>query len=310
MIYTVTLNPALDREYSVDHLEKDEVLRASAVRVDFGGKGFNISRMLCSLGGSSVALGFVGGGTGKIIQNGLSAAGVKTSFTQVAGETRTDISIVSEADKHYIKLNEPGPNISAEEINRLLEQVDALIHSGDWWVLAGSLPPGVSDDIYATIINRVQRNGAFAVLDASGPALYQGVRAGPFLIKPNTKETSQLIAREVNSLPEMLDALPVLHGLGARLAMISAGKDGALLSDGQKRWYCQAPKIQERNPIGAGDAMVAGLVWRLSQHDELRNALAWAIACGTAAASQPGTAMPGRAGVEQFLKQIEVKEVK
>jgi 1-phosphofructokinase family hexose kinase len=175
--------------------------------------------------------------------------------------------------------------------------------------MAGSLPPGVPDDIYATIILKVQQGGAFAVLDSSRISLQYGIKAKPCLIKPNAREVSQLISQDVTSLAEMLGTLPALHDLGAGMVVISAGKDGALFSNGQKHWFCRAPEIKERNPIGAGDAMVAGLVWRLSLEDEPTSALRWAIACGTAAASQPGTGMPERSLVEAFRNQTEVEEV-
>ncbi len=301
MIYTLTLNPALDKEYTVSHLEFDEVLRASTVRVNYGGKGFNVSRMLASLGGSSVALGFIGGETGRTIFNGLTAAGIETAFTEVAGETRTNVSIVSETEKRYIKVNEPGPTISEREVVALMDTISSKVRQGDWWVLAGSLPPGVTDDLYARIIRQVQQGGAFALLDTSGSSLRAGIQANPCLIKPNLKEVGDIIKREVKSLAEMEAALPELHALGVSMALISAGKHGALLSDGKRAWLKQAQVIQERNPIGAGDAMVAGLVWRLAEKDEPQNALAWAIACGTAAASLPGTDMPTRAQVERFL---------
>lgn len=301
MIYTVTLNPALDKEYTVSHLEFDEVLRASTVRVNYGGKGFNVSRMLASLGGSSVALGFTGGETGRTIQNGLTAEGIETAFTEVAGETRTNVSIVSETEKRYIKVNEPGPRISPEDITRLMDLIDTKVHVGDWWVLAGSLPPGTPNNLYASIIRKVQQGGAFAILDTSGASLHEGILAKPCLIKPNLKEVSELIKKDVTSLEDMEPYLPDMHALGAELVVISAGKHGALLSNGQDHWFKKAPVIQERNPIGAGDAMVAGLVWRLSQNDDPKNALSWAIACGTAAASLPGTDMPALAQVEQFL---------
>lgn len=309
MIYTVTLNPALDKEYTVDELKQDEVLRALAVSIDYGGKGFNVSRMLHSLGVDNTALGFVGGATGQTIERGLAELNIKTALTGIREETRTNISIVSEKEKHYIKVNEPGPLISKEEIDHLLQQVDEFVHPNDWWVLAGSLPRGVPNDFYANLINHIHQGGAFAVLDTSGQALQQGLKAHPFLIKPNITETSQLISREINNLSEVRDALPFLHTMGAEIVVISAGEEGALLSNGEKVWHCQAPKIQERNPIGAGDAMVAGLVWRLSLQDDMGQVLAWGIACGTAAASLAGTGMPNRNLVEKFLNEVKVKRI-
>ena len=117
MIYTVTLNPALDRELAVAAVAFDEVLRATDSRVDCGGKGFNVSRMLASLGAESVALGFAGGRTGEALRDGLRALGITTDFVEIAGETRTNVSIVTHDHAHYIKVNEPGPTITARGSN-------------------------------------------------------------------------------------------------------------------------------------------------------------------------------------------------
>jgi len=301
VIYTVTLNPALDKEYTVNRIEYDEVLRATTVRINYGGKGFNVSRMLHSLGGSSVALGFVGGKTGRIIQRGLSAEGIETDFTEIDGETRTNISIVNESDRHHIKVNEPGPAVSAGDITRFMDLVERKVVAGDWWVLSGSLPPGAPDGLYSHLIHKIQGRGAFALLDTSGAALKAGLEARPHLIKPNAREVSQIIHRAVTTLEDMQKALPDLYNLGAAMVVISAGRQGALIGDGKEHWFQPAQVIQEGNPIGAGDAMVAGLVWRLSKNDTPKNALAWAVACGTAQASLYGTDMPTRVQVEQFL---------
>ena len=138
MIYTVTLNPALDRELAVAAVAFDEVLRATESRVDCGGKGFNVSRMLASLGAESVALGFAGGRTGEALRDGLRALGIATDFVEIAGETRTNVSIVTHDHAHYIKVNEPGPTIAPGEQVALAAQVreraqagDLLLHRGE-----------------------------------------------------------------------------------------------------------------------------------------------------------------------------------
>jgi len=155
MIFTVTLNPALDKEYTVTNLKMDEVLRALSTKIDYGGKGFNVSRMLTSLGGENVAIGFLGGTTGELMQVGLSLKGVETDIVWISGETRMNVSIVSNLDKHHIKINEPGPTVSPDEISNLMKKIKVLIRPGDWWVLAGSLPKGVYPGIYESI--RVER---------------------------------------------------------------------------------------------------------------------------------------------------------
>ena len=187
MIYTVTLNPAVDRELTVPAIEFDSVLRASDWRVDFGGKGFNVSRMLMALGTPSTALGFVGGRSGELLRDGLESLGIQTDFVWVDGETRTNVSIVDGNDR-YVKVNEPGPTISPDDQEKLLAQIRRLAQPGDWWVLAGSLPPGISATIYADIIAILHEAEAKAILDTSGAALEHGCGARPFLAKPNDVE--------------------------------------------------------------------------------------------------------------------------
>jgi 1-phosphofructokinase family hexose kinase len=308
MIYTLTLNPALDRELTVSKLIFDDVLRANMLRLDCGGKGFNVSRALKSLGTDSVALGFVGGRTGQYISDGLARLGIATDFVEVAGETRTNVSIISESQPYHLKVNEPGPIITSKEERALLEKVAALAKAGDWWVLSGSLSPGVSPTVYARIIHAVQAAGAKVILDASGPSLRHGCQAGPFLAKPNAAEAVELTG--INQLATQPQTVAgAIHAMGVNNVMISMGKAGAVFSDGSRMWLAQSPKIEERNPIGAGDSAVAGLVWGLSQNLDWPDILRWSMACGAAAASLAGTAVGTRRQVEELAGQVELKSL-
>lgn len=307
MIYTLTLNPAVDRELIVPSIEFDSVLRASAWRVDYGGKGFNVSRMLVSLGTPSVALGFAGGRSGALLQDGLAELGIKTDFVWVEGETRTNVSIVTEAHDHYVKVNEPGPLVPAARQRELMEKISALAKPDDWWVLAGSLPPGVPDDLYAQIISVLRAAGAFAVLDTSGPALAAGCEALPFLVKPNAHEAYNLSGLPVDSPAEITAAAAAIQAGGIPQVVISMGKDGAILTDGQDTWLAESPAIEERNPIGAGDSMVAGLVWGLSRDCSPLEALKWGVACGAASASLSGTAVGSYNLVASLADQVRIR---
>jgi len=306
MIYTLTLNPAVDRELTVPAIEFDTVLRASDWRVDFGGKGFNVSRMLMALGSPSVALGFVGGRSGELLRDGLASLGIQTDFVWVEGETRTNVSIVSEADGRYLKVNEPGPTISADDQTELLTQIRRLAQPDDWWVLAGSLPPGVPPAFYADIIAILQEAGAQAILDTSGAALAHGCAARPFLAKPNDAEAGQLTGLPVQNRAEIAAAAQAVQAAGVSNVVISLGKDGAMLADGRQTMIVASPTIEERNPIGAGDSMVGGLTWGLSQGQDVTEALRWGIACGAATASMSGTAVGTKAVVEALHAQVSL----
>ena len=309
MIFTVTLNPAVDRELTVDSIAFDTVLRASDWQVDCGGKGFNVARMLKSLGVASTALGFAAGKTGELLDKQLQALGINTDFTWVEGETRTNVSIVSSENGRYVKVNEPGPDIAEEHLVRLKEKIRSCAQPGDWWVLAGSLPPGVPAEFYGEIIEIIHSAGAKVFLDTSSEALRNSCSAGPLLVKPNAEEAHELTGLPVSDIREIAEAGAAICQLGPANVIVSLGKDGALLVNGKDVWKAASPQITEKNPIGAGDSMVAGIVWGLSEGAELSEALRRGIACGAATASQSGTTVGSLSQVEELLRKVQLERL-
>lgn len=308
-IYTLTLNPAVDRELIVPHIAFDCVLRSTDQHLDFGGKGFNVSRMLQSLGTPSIALGFVGGKSGELLDEGLKSLGIKTDFVWIEGETRTNISIKTEMDDHYIKVNEPGPTISQASQDALLEKISRLCEAGDWWILAGSLPPGVPVSFYARLTHMLQTAGTKVVLDTSGKALVSGCQAVPYLVKPNEVELQELSQMPVNTRENSVRAAQLLLNMGIAIVVVSLGKQGALLVSKDGCWFVKSPKIKELNPIGAGDSMVGGLVWGLEQGKSLLESVQWGVACGSAAASLTGTAVGSPSLVERMFLETEIEAI-
>lgn len=309
MIFTVTLNPAVDRELTVDEIAFDTVLRASDWRVDCGGKGFNVARMLKSLGTSSVALGFAAGKSGELLRDKLNALGIETEFVWIEGETRTNVSIVSAEDGHYVKVNEPGPTITEADLAQLAHKVADRVQDGDWWVLAGSLPPGVPPMYYSELIGIIQSAGAKVFLDTSDEALRQNCSAHPLLVKPNDEEAHELTGLPVNTPQEIAAVGSAISAMGPANVIISLGEKGAVLVHEEKAWLATSPQIVAANPIGAGDSMVAGIIWGLSNGDSMQNALRKGIACGAATASQKGTLVGTREQVNTLLSQVELEEV-
>jgi len=309
MIYTLTLNPAIDRELTVTAVEFDAVLPAIKAQVDLGGKGFNVSRLLKSMGMPSTALGVVGGRTGDRLRHGLQGLDIQTDFVSIPGETRTNISIVTERHDHYIKVNEKGPMVDEAQQRELLEKVASIAGSGDWWVLAGSLPPGVPDSFYAQIIEILNKHRAITILDTTGESLRLGCEARPFLVKPNAEETQKLTGLPVDTTTQIIAAAAELRNMGAQNVVISIGKKGALLHTADGSWLVHSPRIQEKNPIGAGDSMVGGLVWGLSQGYSLKESLGWGAASGAASASMSGTEVGSRALIEELFRQVKYEEL-
>jgi 1-phosphofructokinase family hexose kinase len=305
MIYTITLNPALDRELTVNQIELNCVLRSQSTRVDYGGKGFNVSRALLALGIESTALGFIGGSVGDQLAAGLSTMGIHTDFVTIQGETRTNLSIVDAEHQNYLKVNEPGPCVSAADTATLLTKIRVLAHQGDWWILAGSTPPGVQPSLVAEIVHHIQSVGAHAVVDMEGACLQEACSAGAFLVKPNAFEAAGLTKTDVTSIHSAARSLGLIHQLGAQRVVISLGKAGAVYSDGRHTWWAIPPSIEEHNPIGAGDAMLAGLIKGIMKRLPGDEILRLGVACGAAAASLDGTAIGSLSLVEELQKNIQ-----
>ena len=260
-----------------------------------------------SLGTPSVAVGFVGGNTGKRLKDGLHALGINSDFVWVDAETRTNISIVTQLHDHYIKVNEKGPQVGEEKQAELLNKVKSIAQAGDWWVLAGSLPPGVNEGFYARIIKVLNEKQAISILDTTGEALRVGCAEKPFLIKPNGEETRILTGLPVETPKQVGIAAAELRKMGAKNVIISLGKSGALLQTAEATWMVYPPMIKEKNPIGAGDSMVGGLVWALEQGNPLHEALSWGVASGAAAASLSGTEVGSLEPITEPRSQVRIE---
>lgn len=310
MVYTLTLNPAIDREFTVPEVKFDSVLRASQSCVDFGGKGFNVSRLLKNMGGASTAVGFLGGRAGELLHDGLRNLGIGTDFVLIAGETRTNVSIVTQSHNHYIKVNEKGPPVDAVKQKELMDKVDSLAKFGEWWVLAGSLPPGISDNFYARVMKVLNMHGVRTILDITGESLRLGCAEKPYLVKPNVEEARALTGLPMNTFTEIAAAATEIRKMGAQNVVVSMGKAGALLQTSKDTWLAYSPKIKEKNPIGAGDSMVGGLVWALSQGIALKESLSWGVASGAATASLNGTEVGSRPLIEELFSQVRSESVK
>lgn len=306
MIYTITLNPALDKQLTVADIRFNDVLIAERVQLDFGGKGFNVSRMLQKLNQPSKAIGLLGGPTGKTIEAGLQKQGIDVIAIPISGETRTNVSVVTPGGSKHIKVNEKGPTVSEAELELIYDFISKNAAAGTLWVLAGSIPPGVDVSVYREMTQRIKQLGGDVVLDTSGEALRQGVQAQPKLVKPNLFELSQLVGKQIVNLQEILDNPAITRDVGAEFVAISAGDKGALLTDGENTAICLPPEIQEANPVGAGDAMVAGLSFALYYGYDLEQALMLGVACGTASAMQSGTRMPEWDVVEDVRQRVKI----
>lgn len=309
-IFTVSANPAIDLFLDVPAVVMDEVLRATDVRRVWAGKGFNVSRTVSRLGHATLAMGFVGGFAGMAISAGLAEEGIPTDFVQVDGETRTNVMIVDGTSGRHIKVNQAGAAVGDTALAAFVARAAKLVQAGDFWVLSGSLSPGMPADFYATLIELIHARGAFAVLDSSGAALRAGCAARPDLVKPNTAEARDLTGTPVTSPADALRAVDAFHAAGAQQVALSLGADGLILSDGAECWHVRPPAISVRTAVGAGDALLGGLVWALAQGKPLREVACWGVATGSVYAiadELPPSVVPA---VEAMIARLTVTQLK
>jgi 1-phosphofructokinase family hexose kinase len=306
VITTVTLNPTLDKALSLPRLQPGTIHRARLLREDWGGKGINVSRALLALGIPSRIVGFMGGRTGRAMRDDLMAAGFEVHMVEVQGETRTKLIVHDEARDQYTEINELGPGVTPDQLAALQGEIAQMASPGDLWAFCGSLPPGAPVDIYAQLIRAVQARGAQAFLDASNAALRAGLEARPYGIKPNSDEASGLLQTTLTSDADHEMAARRLQQAGIHLVALSRGARGLLLAIDSQLCVAVPPPVATRSPVGAGDAALAGLLWAIGDGCGPAQIAARAVACGTAAAMQEGTAMPERALVEQLASRVTV----
>ena len=303
-IYTVSVNPAIDLFLDVPAIVPEEVLRASAVRRVWAGKGFNVARAVKRLGLPTVAMGFVAGYAGMQIGAGLEAEGIPTDFVTVAGETRTNVMILDLSSGQHIKVNQPGAGVDAAAQEAFIARVGNHLAAGDYWVLTGSLSPGMAPDYYARLIDLIHRAGAFAVLDSSGAALRAGCAARPDLVKPNTVEARDLTGADVTTPEDALAAVAAFHAAGAARVALSLGAQGVLYSGGGERWRVQPPRLDVRTAVGAGDALLGGLVWALASGRPPQEVAQWGVATGSVYAMTDDLPDPAQPPVRAMLDRL------
>lgn len=304
-VLTVTLNPSVDETLALDTLTPGALHRVAAARTDPGGKGVNVARVLTGFGVPVTATGFCGGETGRFLQTALAKVGVSVDFTAAPGATRINRKL-RETSGRTTELNEMGAPIPPAALAALEQRLADLLPTCSLAVLAGSLPPGVPADYYATLIRLCRRYGVHAFLDADGEALAAGLKAGPFAVKPNRAEWERLSERPLATPADKRAALSALHGCGVTLAVISCGAEGALFSRDGRAVTAKPFPVTCRGTVGAGDTMVAALCYGLLHGFEMEKLAAFATAAGTLTAACEGTGVCTLAETQARYAEVAV----
>lgn len=282
MIYTVTFNPSLDYVAAVEDFQEGIINRTAREALFPGGKGFNVSRVLQNLGQDNVAIGFIADLTGEMIRRKMEEYGCRCRLIPVKnGMSRINLKLRLSKET---EINGKGPEIGAEEIEKFYEILDEL-QTGDYLVLAGSIPDCLSSDMYQKIMERYQRKGVHFVVDAAGELLKKVLPYHPFLIKPNHHEISEIFHKKIETRKDLIFYGKELQKMGARNVLISrAGEGAVLLTENTELLESPAPKGTVINSVGAGDSMVAGFLAGYLEKGSYEEAFYTGVAAGSATA--------------------------
>lgn len=288
MVYTVTLNPALDYVIHIEDFQTGEINRTQREEIQFGGKGINVSTVLTRLGVENTALGFLAGFTGQALAEGMRKNGIQTDFIWLTeGLTRINVKIKAGEET---ELNGRGPVIPSAALDELFQKLDRL-QSGDVLDLSGSIPASLPDDIYQQILRQLEGRGILTVVDAAGELLCAALPYRPFLIKPNHHELGEIFGQTPVTDQELTACAKKLQKQGARNVLVSMAGEGSLLLD--ETGACHrlgVPRGTVRNSVGAGDSMVAGFLAGWLKTGDYETAHRMGAAAGSAAAFSDGLA--------------------
>ena len=310
MIITVTLTPALDKTVAIPGFAVGKVNRIESLRLDAGGKGINVSKTLQALGEKSVAMGILGGTNGAFIRESLNQDGIENDFVFVMEDTRTNLKIIDPMGQTYTDINEPGAPVRAETLSAVLDKVEGRLKPGDVVVLAGKVPLGAPDTLFADWTRRLTAKRAAVYLDADDALLIKGVKALPALIKPNDEELGRLLGRSFSSLKQMAQAALELSQDGIGTVVVSMGGEGALFARAGVVLRGYGLDVAVKSTVGAGDSMMAAMCLGAVRGLPFAQTCRMAMAVSAATVMQRGTQPAALADVQALQPHVRLEEMR
>ena len=308
MIVTLTINPAIDRIISIDRLAFEDRAYINSSRESAGGRGINVSSVIHSFGGETLAVLISGGDSGKRLEGLLGKCGYRIAVVPVQNEIRTNLTIT---DKHglTVNLNEPGPPLGKAEVARVERVVRDTLDRASWLMVCGSIPPGVPPAFYGKLISMARQKKVKTLLHADGDALREGLAARPTVVSPNQQEAGRLLGQTLLTRTHYLEAAERIRQLGAESVVLTLGSRGAVGAFADGLMEALPPRIDAVCPIGAGDALMAAYAWARERRTSVAEALRWGVAAGTASARLPGMNFASLAQAREIYRQVEVRRV-
>jgi len=312
MIISVTMNAAIDRTVAVPNFRQGHRHRAVESRTVPGGKGINVARALGLLGRPVIATGLAGGSNGGWILRQLQEETLLTDFIRISEESRINLAVVDPTTGEQTEINERGPGVRADELDRLLERIDYLAAGARLCVLAGSLPPGVDMDFYATLIGILRARGIPVLLDSEGEPMSAGMRAGPTMITPNKLEAEELIGQEFDTGDDLYSMLSELIEMGPSQAAITLPEGCvAMVGEGaeQRMLEVSIEPLEPISTVGSGDAFAAGYMAALYDGMSEEMCLSYGVACGAESTQHLGAGRLDRRRAESLLDRVTIRRV-
>lgn len=308
MIATITLNPAIDKSIFIQNFTIGKTNRAHVDRIDPGGKGINVAKVLKQLGCQVITSGFLAGNNGRYISSFLTEQGIMNDFIVIPGETRQNLKIIDPIKKTITEINEPGAEVDECYLKQLMDKVKELASQCQVIVFSGSLPPGLPDYAYKELILLAKERGTQTILDTGGIALWQGLAACPTLIKPNKYEVEEVLQVKVSE-DKLVNIAERLLASGPEIVVISLGARGALLASRQQKMRAYPPVVEANSTVGAGDAMVAVFAYGLERGLSLTDTLRLATAVSAAAAAAHGSEVGDIELAKNMLPEVKIQEI-
>jgi len=307
MIITVTLNPAIDKTIEIDEFKIGNVNRIASTRVDVGGKGINVSKVIKELQNKSLALGFLGGSSGNQIKKYLDDSNIKNDFLSINGETRTNLKIYDKVNNTHTDINENGPSVTLSDITNIKEKIMEYCDEKSLVVLSGSVPTGANSCIYGELIKDIKEKGGKVILDADGDMLMQGMKSGPYLVKPNIDELEKAFGISIDNENKIIETSKKILEYGVKHVVISLGGEGSMFISHDKIAKVAGLKVEVKSTVGAGDSMVAAMAVAIENNYDFEETIKLACATSTANVMTEGTQTGKFEDIEKLKKQISIK---
>jgi 6-phosphofructokinase 2 len=304
-IITLTINPSLDKSTHFKGLVPEQKIRCDKPRYDAGGGGINVSKAISKLGGTSLCVFTSGGSSGEMLEELISLTGIESQAIKTKSWTRENFIAMDNATQSQYRFGFPGNELSEYEIETLFTSVKEF--QTDYLVISGSLNEGLPTNFYSKIAEIAKAAGIKVIVDTSGEALRKVLETGVYLVKPNIGELAKLIGVERLELPEVEQAAKTLIENGsAEIVVVSLGAEGAILVSKDNAEFVKAPIVEKKSTVGAGDSMVGGMVWALSQNKTLKEVIQIGVCCGTAATMNEGTQLFKADDVKKLFKEMQL----